>query len=189
MAAGGREEGPAPADSRGRQRASARRRCSSRRRFGVESHRHLAHAGEARRGGRARPRRAGARRRPARVRGEVARRIDVCLDLVGGSYFAETLAAMAPRGTIMLVGLTAGATADVPLCHVLGKRLRVIGTTLRARDDKERTALTAPLRARRRAAVQEEEAQGGGERREADDRGDAARSRRWRATRPSERRC
>jgi putative PIG3 family NAD(P)H quinone oxidoreductase len=67
---------------------------------------------------------------------------DVCLDLVGGGYFAETIAAMAPRGTIMLVGLTAGATADTPLFQLLGKRLRVIGTTLRSRADKERTELT-----------------------------------------------
>ncbi len=68
---------------------------------------------------------------------------DVCLDLVGGPYFAETVEAMAPRGTIMVVGVTGGPTAEVPLRAVLGKRLRVIGTTLRSRDDKERAALTA----------------------------------------------
>lgn len=68
---------------------------------------------------------------------------DLCLDLVGGPYFAETVEAMAPRGTIMVVGVTGGPSAEVPLRAVLGKRLRVIGTTLRSRDDKERTALTA----------------------------------------------
>jgi len=74
---------------------------------------------------------------------EKAGRVDVCLDLVGGPYFGETVEAMAPRGTIMVVGVTGGPSAEVPLRLVLGKRLRIIGTTLRARDDKERTALTA----------------------------------------------
>lgn len=74
---------------------------------------------------------------------EQAGRIDVCLDLVGGPYFGETVEAMAPRGTIMVVGVTGGTRAEVPLRLVLGKRLRIIGTTLRARDDHERTALTA----------------------------------------------
>jgi NADPH:quinone reductase len=67
---------------------------------------------------------------------------DLCLDLVGGPYFPETLAAMNTGGTVMLVGLTAGPTADVPLRTLLSKRLRVIGTTLRARDTNERTLLT-----------------------------------------------
>ncbi len=74
---------------------------------------------------------------------EKAGPVDVCLDLVGGPYFAETIEAMALRGTIMVVGVTGGPSSEVPLRLVLGKRLRIIGTTLRARDDKERTALTA----------------------------------------------
>jgi NADPH2:quinone reductase len=77
--------------------------------------------------------------------GSRAQQPDICLDLVGGAYFPETIAAMAPRGTIMLVGLTAGPSAEVPLFQLLGKRLRVIGTTLRARDDRERAALFKAL--------------------------------------------
>jgi NADPH:quinone reductase-like Zn-dependent oxidoreductase len=71
--------------------------------------------------------------------------IDVCLDLVGGPYFLETVEAMAPRGTIMVVGVTGGPSAEIPLRAVLGKRLRIIGTTLRARGEQERTALTAKV--------------------------------------------
>jgi NADPH:quinone reductase len=74
---------------------------------------------------------------------EKAGAIDVCLDLVGGPYFAETVDAMAPRGTIMVVGVTGGPSAEVPLRSVLGKRLTVIGTTLRSRDDRERATITA----------------------------------------------
>jgi len=62
----------------------------------------------------------------------------VVLDLVGGDYFPETLEATAPRGTVMLVGLTAGPTAEVPLRTILSKRLTVIGTTMRSRSSDEK---------------------------------------------------
>ncbi len=66
---------------------------------------------------------------------------DVALDLVGGDWFAETIDAMAPQGTVMLVGLVAGATAEVPLRSVLAKRLRVQGTALRSRSLEEKIAV------------------------------------------------
>ena len=66
---------------------------------------------------------------------------DVALDLVGGDWFAETIDAMAPQGTVMLVGLVAGATAEVPLRSVLAKRLRVQGTAMRSRSLEEKIAV------------------------------------------------
>lgn len=66
---------------------------------------------------------------------------DVALDLVGGEWFAETLEAMAPHGTVILVGLLAGASAEVPLRSLLTKRLRVQGTTLRSRSLEEKIVL------------------------------------------------
>ncbi|HEY0881074.1 MAG TPA: zinc-binding dehydrogenase, partial [Archangium sp.] len=66
------------------------------------------------------------------------RGVDLALDLVGGDWFAETVDAMAPRGTIMLVGLVAGVSAEVPLRSVLTKRLQLIGTVMRARTLEEK---------------------------------------------------
>ena len=66
---------------------------------------------------------------------------DVALDLVGGSYFPETVEAMAFGGTIMLVGLTAGITAEVNLRTLLSNRLKVIGTTLRSRTLDQKIAV------------------------------------------------
>lgn len=66
---------------------------------------------------------------------------ELVLDLVGGDWLPETIDAMAHQGTLMLVGLVAGASAEVPLRTVLGKRLRVIGTTLRARALEEKIAV------------------------------------------------
>ncbi len=64
--------------------------------------------------------------------------VDVVLDLVGGGYFAETLAACAPRARVVVVGLTAGASADLALGELLRKRLEVIGTVLRSRPLEEK---------------------------------------------------
>lgn len=63
---------------------------------------------------------------------------DVILDLVGGAYFGENLASLAKRGTLMLVGLTAGANAEFNMGVALTKRARIIGTVLRSRTVEEK---------------------------------------------------
>jgi len=68
---------------------------------------------------------------------------DVVLDLAGGPYFATSLVAMAMRGRLILIGGVAGGKADVDLYQILGKRLHVIGTVLRARSLEEKIAVTA----------------------------------------------
>ena len=66
---------------------------------------------------------------------------DVALDLVGGNYLPETIEAMAHGGVVMLVGLTAGITAELPLRTILTRRLRIQGTTLRGRTLEEKIAI------------------------------------------------
>jgi len=68
---------------------------------------------------------------------------NVVLDLNGGPYFAASLEAMAPRGRIVLIGGVAGGKTEVDLYQILGKRLHVIGTVLRARSLEEKIAITA----------------------------------------------
>jgi len=70
---------------------------------------------------------------------------DVVLDLLGGRYLAEALACVAPRGRVVLVGLLAGARAELDLRAVLSKRVRVIGTVLRARPLEEKIAAAQQL--------------------------------------------
>jgi NADPH:quinone reductase len=74
---------------------------------------------------------------------EVAGPIDVVVDLVGGDYVTADIAAAAPRARIVLVGTLAGATASLPILGVMGKRLTIIGTVLRARSLDEKAAATA----------------------------------------------
>ncbi|MDT4896219.1 MAG: NADPH:quinone reductase [Acidobacteriota bacterium] len=68
--------------------------------------------------------------------------IEVILDLVGGSYLAANLDALAMRGRLMLVGTTGGATAALPFGVVMRKRLRITGTMLRARSVEEKARAT-----------------------------------------------
>ncbi len=71
------------------------------------------------------------------------RGFDVVLDLNGGPYFAASLEAMALKGRIVLIGGVAGGKTEVDLYQILGKRLHVIGTVLRARSVQEKIAITA----------------------------------------------
>jgi NADPH2:quinone reductase len=63
---------------------------------------------------------------------------DVCLELVGGNYVPESLQALAEKGRLVLVGLLAGATAEIDLGRMLRRRLRMFGTVLRARPLEEK---------------------------------------------------
>jgi NADPH:quinone reductase len=70
------------------------------------------------------------------------RGVDVVLDLVGGAYFPASVKSLAPKGRLMVVGLTAGRTAEIDLGQVLSGRLKVIGTMLRGRSLEEKASAT-----------------------------------------------
>jgi NADPH2:quinone reductase len=73
---------------------------------------------------------------------------DVLLDLVGGPWTAAGVGALAPRGRLILVGLVAGASADLPLRTVLSRCLTIRGTVLRARPLDEKIVATRLLERR-----------------------------------------
>jgi len=81
---------------------------------------------------------------PARARELTGGRgADLACDLVGGEHLPRLLAALAPRGRLILVGLTAGRTAELDLRQILSRRLRLVGSTLRPRPRPEKAALVA----------------------------------------------
>jgi putative PIG3 family NAD(P)H quinone oxidoreductase len=67
---------------------------------------------------------------------------DVILDLVGGAYLKANLASMALRGRLIFVGTTGGARAEIDYAIVMGKRLRIMGTSLRTRSIAEKATAT-----------------------------------------------
>ena len=68
--------------------------------------------------------------------------VEIVLDLVGGEYLAASIAAAAPKGRIILIGTMGGHDASLPLGIILGKRLTLRGTVLRARPLEEKIIAT-----------------------------------------------
>jgi len=68
--------------------------------------------------------------------------IDVGLELVGGAYLPVTIDCAAPKARIILIGLVAGRSATLNLGAILGKRLLLRGTVMRARSAAEKAAAT-----------------------------------------------
>lgn len=71
--------------------------------------------------------------------------IDVILDPVGGAYLADNLKLLGLNGRLVLIGLMGGSKTDIDLAQLMGKRARVIGSTLRARPNDEKAAVMAEL--------------------------------------------
>ena len=64
--------------------------------------------------------------------------MDLTIDLVGGAYLPASIAGASLHGRLILVGAVAGARAEVDVRQILGKRLTLRGTVMRARTLEER---------------------------------------------------
>jgi putative PIG3 family NAD(P)H quinone oxidoreductase len=69
---------------------------------------------------------------------------DVILELVGAPNMVENLSALASRGRIVVIGVSAGVKTELNLLALMAARARIHGSTLRARPLEEK-ALTARL--------------------------------------------
>jgi NADPH:quinone reductase-like Zn-dependent oxidoreductase len=67
---------------------------------------------------------------------------DVVLELVGAANLAENLQALAMGGRIVVIGVGSGATTEINLHQIMGKRATLRGSTLRARPVAEKAAAT-----------------------------------------------
>ena len=77
-----------------------------------------------------------------------AHRVNAVLDLVGGNYLEGNLRVVALLGRIVVVGLTAGASAPFNMGVLLRKRVTIVGTTLRARPLEEKIEVAREFSAR-----------------------------------------
>ncbi len=76
------------------------------------------------------------------------RGVDVVLDSIGAPYLEKNLASLAVGGRLVLIGLMGGAKAEIGLAQLLLRRLRVIGSTLRARPVEEKAQIVSAFQAR-----------------------------------------
>jgi putative PIG3 family NAD(P)H quinone oxidoreductase len=70
---------------------------------------------------------------------------DVVLELVGAPNLAANLKALATNGRIVVIGVGAGAKAELNLLALMGKRARIMASTLRARPLEEKAATARAL--------------------------------------------
>jgi NADPH:quinone reductase len=63
---------------------------------------------------------------------------DVVLELVGAPNLPGNLKALATDGRIAVIGVGAGAKAELNMLFLMGKRARIHGSTLRARPLEEK---------------------------------------------------
>jgi putative PIG3 family NAD(P)H quinone oxidoreductase len=75
------------------------------------------------------------------------RGVDVILDMVGATYFARNLSALALDGRLVIIGFLGGAKVEsVALREIIAKRAVVTGSLLRPRSSLEKAAIAAALR-------------------------------------------
>jgi putative PIG3 family NAD(P)H quinone oxidoreductase len=71
---------------------------------------------------------------------------DVILDIMGASYLARNLAALATGGRLVVIGRQGGSRAELDLGVLQAKRASLHATTLRARPAHEKAAVVAAVR-------------------------------------------
>jgi NADPH:quinone reductase-like Zn-dependent oxidoreductase len=84
---------------------------------------------------------------PPRFAGEVraltgGRGVSLVLELVGGAYLTDDLAALAPGGRIVVIGTMGGRDAPLDLPLLMRSRGALLGTVLRPRPLEEKIAAT-----------------------------------------------
>lgn len=73
------------------------------------------------------------------------RGVDVVLDLVAGPYLDRNLDVIAQDGRISIVSTQGGRRAEIDFGKLMGKRARILGSTMRSRSKKEKGAVALRL--------------------------------------------
>jgi putative PIG3 family NAD(P)H quinone oxidoreductase len=68
--------------------------------------------------------------------------VDVILDPVGGGYLARNISLLRPFGRLVNIANLGGSKGELDMGRVLGRRLRIVGSTLRGRPVAEKIAIT-----------------------------------------------
>lgn len=72
--------------------------------------------------------------------------VDIILDPVGAEYLERNISILKPCGRLVVIGMLSGSSAELSLSQLLMRRLRVIGSVLRARSDAEKAQIASRFR-------------------------------------------
>jgi putative PIG3 family NAD(P)H quinone oxidoreductase len=68
--------------------------------------------------------------------------VDLILDPVGGAYLGQNVKTLKRYGRLVNIGQLGGSHGEMEMGQLLGKRLRIIGSTLRSRSPAEKVKIT-----------------------------------------------
>lgn len=74
--------------------------------------------------------------------------VDVIIDMVGADYLERNLHLLKLKGRLVYIATLSGSRAEVDLGRLMGRRLRMIGSVLRARSLEEKVDITRRFMAR-----------------------------------------
>ncbi|MEE9455375.1 MAG: NAD(P)H-quinone oxidoreductase [Paracoccaceae bacterium] len=74
------------------------------------------------------------------------RGVDMILDMVGGSYIARNIRALAMDGRLSMIAFLGGPKAEINFAQIMTKRLTITGSTLRPRSVQDKADIAAALR-------------------------------------------
>jgi NADPH2:quinone reductase len=78
---------------------------------------------------------------PQAIQAAAGRGADVILDAVGGAYLEANVKALALHGRMCCISTMGGPTGTLDLAQLLGKRLSILGSTLRSRTAEQKARL------------------------------------------------
>nr|VFK41706.1 MAG: putative NAD(P)H quinone oxidoreductase, PIG3 family [Candidatus Kentron sp. TC] len=67
--------------------------------------------------------------------------VHVVLDCIGGRYLEQNCKSLSPDGALVIIGLQGGSKGEINLARMLTKRLRVVGSTMRARPPAKKAIM------------------------------------------------
>ncbi len=74
--------------------------------------------------------------------------VSAILDPVGGNYLEQNVRCLDTDGSLVIIGLMGGRSAPLDIGRLLVKRIRVVGSTLRSRDDSSKAEIITQLKQR-----------------------------------------
>lgn len=74
------------------------------------------------------------------------KKIDVILDMIGGSYFEKNINILNEEGRLVYINAMNGNLVTLNIMQMMQKRISIMGSTLRSRDKIFKTALTKEIK-------------------------------------------
>ena len=71
------------------------------------------------------------------------RPVDLVLELVGAAHLSAAMGVLAPRARVVVIGVGGGSRVEIDLRVVMGRRVTLTGSTLRARSREEKADVVA----------------------------------------------